>query len=206
MIPADPPTTEIERFVPGPGRAVALVAIAGAGIGLAAWPSLLTFAPRGLVTLLGATLVLYAVMLALSWYPIPGAARSVEKFFEGIIDRSSSGWYLVVTLGYFARAEVSNFLDFEPRELSFSGVVLGWLTSHFMSFSMASFMNALWAAMWPIRLMEDHGFAATAIFGAVVYGLYGLGARTLGEPNITSGGDEDEGEGDGVGDGDEAPG
>lgn len=194
MNQAGPPTPSTDRFVPGPGRPLALLAIAAAGIGLAAAPGLVAPAPAGLVSLLGFTLVVYAVMLALSWYPLPGAARPVEKFFEGVIDHSSSGWYLAVTLGWFARAETRSFLDFDASGLSLSGLILGWVKSHFLGFSLGSFMNALWAALWPMQLMEDHGAAATAVFGAIVYGLYALGAKTLGEPNIARDEEDDEGD------------
>lgn len=160
---------------------LALLGIGAAGAALCALRPDLPPVPPGLLLLFGATLCVYAVMLAVAWYPLPGVARGVESFFENMIDKQQSGWYLAVGLGHFALAEVRSLLSQGVEHVSLQGLLIGWLKSLVMNFSLQSFMNALQASLWPIIEIERHGLTATAIFAALVWTLYQVGARTLGE-------------------------
>lgn len=177
---------------------LALLGIGAAGAALCALRPDLPPVPPGLLLLFGATLCVYAVMLAVAWYPLPGVARRVESFFENMIDRQQSGWYLAIGLGHFALAEVRSLLSQGVEHVTLQGLLIGWLKSLVMNFSLQSFMNALQASIWPIIEIEKHGLMATALFAALVWTLYQVGARTLGELALGSEEEEEEEEKVGV--------
>lgn len=178
-LPVQPPPS-------GPLPRLALLLVAAVGVTLCVVRPAPGPVPAELVLLFGATLCVYATVMALAWYPLPGVSRRFEQTFEDVIDGQHSGWYLMVVLAHFARAEVATLLARPAGEFSLRSTLLGWLKNYFMSFSVDSFMNALWASIWPIREFTEHGLWPTAVFALVVYGLYALGSRLFGEARLAS--------------------
>lgn len=178
-IPVQPPPT-------GPLPRLALLLVAAVGATLCVARPALGPVPAELVLLLGVTLCVYATVVALAWYPLPGVSRRFEQTFEHVIDGQHSGWYLMVVLAHFARAEVETLLARPAGDSSLRNTLMGWLKDYFLSFSVDSFMNALWASIWPVREFTKHGLWPTAAFALVVYGLYALGSRVFGEARLAS--------------------
>jgi hypothetical protein len=178
-IPVQPPPSGLlPRLV--------LLLVAAVGVTLCVARPAFGPVPADLVLLFGATLCVYATVVALAWFPQPWISRRFEQTFEHVIDEQHSGWYLMVVLAHFARAEVTTLLARPAGEFSLRSTLLGWLKDYFLSFSVDSFMNALWASLWPMREFTKHGLWPTAIFALAVYGLYALGSRLFGEARLTS--------------------
>lgn len=165
---------------------IALLLVATVGVTLCVGRPALGPVPSELVLLFGATLCVYATVVALAWYPLPGVSRRFEQTFEHVLDGQHSGWYLMVVLAHFARAEVATLLARPAGEFSLRNTLMGWLKDYFVSFSVDSFMNAVWASIWPIREVTKHGLWPTAAFALGVYGLYALGSRVFGEARLAS--------------------
>lgn len=181
-----PPRIPVQPSPSGPLPRLALLLVAAVGVALCVARPAFGPVPAELVLLFGATLCIYATVVALAWYPLPGVSRRFEQTFEHVIDGQHSGWYLMVVLAHFARAEVETLLARPAGEFSLRSTLLGWLKDYFVSFSVDSFMNALWASLWPIREFTKHGLWPTAAFALVVYGLYTLGSRVFGEARLVS--------------------
>lgn len=178
------PDVHVHAAPTGSGKRIALLVIAALGVTLCAARPAVAPVPAGMVQLFGAALCVYATIVALAWYPIPWLSRRLEQAFEHVLQAKQTGWYLVVALASFARAEVSSVLAYRESEFSPQQAALGFLKEYLTGFSLDSLMNAIWAPLWPMGMMQRHGLGPTAIFALVVYGLYALGARTLGEARI----------------------
>lgn len=176
---------------PSRGHIVGLLAVISGGVTLLVAGAAVGPAPDPLVRLLGASLCVYAGMLVLSWYPMPPVARQVERFFEGVLDRSQAGWYVVVAMAHFARAELSSLWERGTSGLESGQSPWHWLVTQLWGFSLDTLMSGLWAGLWPLKSVQEFGILATAAFMGLVYGLYQVGVRTLGEPHLRlSAGDE----------------
>lgn len=168
----------------GASRLVLLVAIALLGAALCALKPTVAGMPGSLVALGGAALCAYALLVALAWFPMPWLSRQIEARFEGLVDASGATWYMAVALGSFATAETYDLVEqwaaIESVESSLRKTFAEWL----VGFSLASFMNLLWAALWPIKAVPEYGPKLTAVFAAVVYAVVWLGQRVFGETRL----------------------
>jgi hypothetical protein len=164
---------------------IALPLIAVFGVALCVWRPAPGPVPEDLTVLFGSTLCVYAAIIALARFPVRWLSWAFNRLFDSVLGQEYSGWYLVVVLARFARAEVMSAIGRRGSEFSTQDAVLGWVQSYVIGFSVTTFMNALWASLWPIREIPTHGFLPTAIFALLVYVLYALGGRTLGEPRLS---------------------
>jgi hypothetical protein len=178
--------SEPERF--GALRAMVLTLYIVAGLALAILSPSIAFeapiavtVPSELARLVGACLLSYAVFVFVAWFPIPALSRRIEEKFEDLIDEGAVGAYLVAAVACFALAELelarASWIEWRSVDEALRATLVSYLTG----FSVDSFMNLLWASLWPVRLFKDHGFWPTAAFAAALYGSCALGTRVFGE-------------------------
>jgi hypothetical protein len=137
-----------------------------------------------LVALFGAGLCAYALLVALSWYPMPWLSRRVERVIDDLVDEDAKVWYLAIVLGHFALDELALAIRTWSNYHSIEEAVRDTVTSHLIGFSVDSFLNALWASLWPIKAISDHGLWPTVALGGAMWLVCRIGTLAFGETNI----------------------
>ena len=171
----------------GPRRAALLAAIIVVGVALLAAPPLHPAAPVEVVRLAGATLCAYALFVLLAWFPTPWLSRRIEAAFEDVVGEGQAGWYLAVAVGHFALAEVADAVARFGAAPTVEGWVREGIVEHLVGFSVDSFMNAIWASLWPMMVFRDHGGPAVVALGALAWLLCRAGRLAFGETRLDRG-------------------
>ncbi len=180
--------TDAERGAPAPmppqepfGRTRAILL---AGVVLVG--SLLLYAqplygPNGAWRLAGASLLVYAGFVLLAWFPLPWLSRRIEAQFERWVGHGRAGWYLIVAVAHFALAEAADLWDTLRAIGRLEDLAANALWRWLVGFSVESFLNLVWASLWPLMAVKDFGFRAAAILAGAAYGVWRLGRRIYGE-------------------------
>jgi hypothetical protein len=168
----------------GAWRASLLLAIVAAGIALLLLRPTVPGVPDGLLRLGAACLCVYGLLVVLAWFPLPWISRRIESMFEDLLGEGAGGWYLVVAVAYFALAEVDAALARLAASASIESLVRESVVSQLVGFSVDSFMNAVFASLWPMMLMRDHGTIPVAVLAGAVWALWWLGRLPFGEPRF----------------------
>lgn len=176
---ATPPTVPF-----GPWRGALLALVVGVGAFLLAAPPLHPAAPIDMVRLAGATLCAYALFVVLAWFPVPWLSRRIESLFEDVVDEGQAGWYLAVAVAHFALAEVADAVARWGTAPSVEGWIREGIVQHLIGFSVESFMNALWASLWPMTVFREHGGPATVALAAFAWLLFAAGRLAFGETRV----------------------
>lgn len=179
-----PPPPDVPPAPFGRWRALVLAGVFGAGGVLLSLPPVHALVPHDLQRLGGATLGAYGVFVALAWFPMPWLGRRIEALFEDLVEEGRSGWYLAVAVGHFALAEVADLVLRWGDAGSFDAALRAQLVDQLVGFSADSFMNVLWASLWPVDLLRAHGFERTLGVAAFAWGVWQAGRRVFGEPDL----------------------
>jgi hypothetical protein len=161
-----------------------LLAIVGVGIALLLLRPAIPGVPDDLLRLGAACLCAYGLLVVLAWFPMAWISRRIESMFEDLLGEGAGGWYPVVAVAYFALAEVDAALARWAASASVESLVRESVVSQLMGFSVDSFMNAVFASLWPIMLVRDHGLVPTAVLAGAAWALWWLGRLPFGEPRF----------------------
>lgn len=170
----------------GPWRASLLLAIVAVGTALLSLPSLHAAWPHDVQRLAGATLCAYSVFVLLAWFPLPWLSRRIEAMFEDVVGEGQAGWYLAVALGHFALAQAAQVAAAAAAADSIAGMLRQAIVDRLVGFSVDTFMNALWASLWPVALLRAHDWKVAAALAAFAWCVWRAGRIAFGETPLDS--------------------
>jgi len=155
---------------------LALLTLAGMGAALMLL-SLFNWSIATAMLQLGAFLLTYAAVVSLSRLPPNRLGQRVDRFLEQQLQRGFTGFYGVMAIATFARLEVrdiaSDIVDFELS----TGQLVQSLVQGLIGFSIDSVMNVVWAALWPVKLLEGSGWFGMLVATALAWLVYRAGSQ-----------------------------
>jgi hypothetical protein len=117
----------------------------------------------------------------LAWFPQPWLSRRVEALCEKFVGNGRAGWYVVVAVAHFMLAELGSAIEQWHEWRSVEDAVRDSVLSHLIGFSTSSFMNSIWASIWPVKVLEQVGMRGLLVFAGLAWGLWTLGRQVFGE-------------------------
>lgn len=177
----------------GPVQQLAWALLVVSAIALAALAPAIGPVPGVAVRLFGVALGAYALLVALALQPMPWLSSRLAEVLDDLVDADEKTWYVAVVLGHFATAQATSTVAawFDGRSLA--DRIEASLLERLVGFSVDTFLNALWASLWPIMVWDAHGGWSVVALGAGMYGICRLGARVFGETTIPRSGDAGDG-------------
>lgn len=137
---------------------------------------------------LGSFLAVYAGVVALSLLPSSALGERVDAFLERWVKDPSAGFYGMMALASFLQLELRMFVR-ELAELELgAGLVAQAIVRWLIGFSVESFVNMLWAMVWPVRLLVAADPVVVASTVALAWLAYWQVGRRLPVPGGSAGG------------------
>lgn len=165
-------------------RTLALGLLVVVAVGLTALRPAIGPVPGGAVQLFGAAVGAYALLVALAWQPVPWLSRRVAAVLDDLVEAGEGTWYVSIVLAHFTLSQVASTVAtwFDQRPMA--DKIEASLLERLMGFSADTFLNALWASLWPFRVWDQYGGTATIALAAGLYGICWLGRRVFGDTPI----------------------
>lgn len=173
---------------PGPRlhgwRAGILVALGVLAVSLIAIRPAIGPVPPPLAELFGAAVAIWALLVALTAFPVSWLTKRLADTFEDLTDADYGIWYVVLAAGHFALAQTRTTIETWLDAPSVEEAIRASLLERLTGFSADSFMNALWASLWPFDLLRDHDWWAVALLAGATWLTCHLGGKLFGEPAL----------------------
>jgi hypothetical protein len=168
----------------GWSRQLAWALLVFAAIGLLALRPSIGPLPGAAVQLFGAAIAAYALLVALTLQRVPWLSSRLATLLGDLVDADEKTWYAAIVLGHFAISQAASTVAawFDGRSLA--DRIEAGLVERLIGFSVDTFLNALWASLWPVMVWDAHGGWSVLALGVGTYAMCALGGRIFGDATI----------------------
>ena len=122
----------------------------------------------------------YVGVLTVSLLPQP-LGGAIDRFLDRHLQQWGLGVYGVVALSFFLRLEAQSLLSGLQGGIDGDALVQSMLRDWLLGFSAESLRNLISAAIWPARLIQQHGVWAFLGFLGAASAVFALGRRLMPE-------------------------